>query len=41
MGTHTHTYAILEISKSAFEEIRDKLNEAGYSDQFHQDGDRA
>lgn len=35
--THTHTYAILEISRVAYEEIREKLEKAGYSDQFHDD----
>lgn len=33
----THTYAILEISRSAYEEIRTKLEQAGYQDQFHDD----
>jgi hypothetical protein len=35
----THTYAILELSKDAFDEIRSKLITAGYEDQFNeQDG---
>ena len=36
----TYTYAILEISASAYREIRDKLQAAGYTDQFHKDGSR-
>jgi hypothetical protein len=35
----THTYAILAVSKAAFEEIRDKLLDAGYAGQVHDDGD--
>jgi len=35
MGTHTHTYAILEISMKAYQEIKEKLEAAGYADQFH------
>lgn len=31
----THTYALLYISASAYEEIRAKLTAAGYDDQFH------
>jgi len=31
----TYTYAILEISKAAYDEIKNKLEVAGYSDQFH------
>ena len=31
----THTYAILKISPAAYQEIRSKLEAAGYSDQFH------
>lgn len=31
----THTYAILKLSKTAYEEIREKLVKAGYDDQFH------
>jgi hypothetical protein len=30
----SRTYATLAVSQTAFEEIRDKLKEAGYSDQF-------
>lgn len=33
----TYTYAILEVSAAAYDEIRGKLNKAGYSDQFHKD----
>lgn len=35
---HTHTYAILEISETAFKEIAGKLEEAGYSHAFDGDG---
>lgn len=35
----THTYAILEVSRACFGEIKRKLRQAGYDDQFHdQDG---
>lgn len=33
----THTYAILEISPAAYDEIRSKLGAAGYESQFHED----
>jgi hypothetical protein len=33
----TRTYAVLEISGAAYAEIRDKLQAAGYSDQFCKD----
>lgn len=33
----TYTYAILEISSSAYNEIKEKLEKAGYQDQFHED----
>ena len=33
----TYTYAILEVSAAAYQEIRKKLAEAGYGDQFHKD----
>lgn len=32
--TTTHTYAILHVSAAAFEEIKAKLEAAGYADQF-------
>jgi hypothetical protein len=37
----THTYAILPVSYAAYAEIRRKLTDAGYTDQFHdnRDGD--
>lgn len=38
MRTLTHTYSILPISKQAYDEIKKKLEEAGYQEQFH--GDR-
>jgi len=31
------SYAVVEISPKAFEEIRSKLEEAGYEDQFETD----
>jgi len=34
--THTYTYAILEISKEAYDEIKSALEKAGYEDQFHE-----
>jgi hypothetical protein len=34
----THTYAILKISKEAFEEIAGKLMDADYIHCFHRDG---
>jgi hypothetical protein len=34
----SHTYAILDVSLSSYQEIHDKLEAAGYQDQFH--GDR-
>ncbi len=36
--TAARTYAILEISDEAFVEIRDKLDAAGYQDQFLENG---
>lgn len=33
----TYTYAILEISRAAYEEIRAKLEAAGYQHAFHKD----
>lgn len=36
----TYTYAILELSDAAFQEIKQKLEEAGYQDQFHEDEGR-
>lgn len=37
----THTYAILSVSHAAYTEIKSKLTDAGYTDQFHdnRDGD--
>jgi hypothetical protein len=35
-----HTFPVLEISATAFEEIRSKLATAGYDHAFHHDGDR-
>jgi hypothetical protein len=35
--TSTHTYAILEVSAAAYNEIRSLLAAGGYSDQFHKD----
>ena len=36
----TYTYAILEVSKEAYEEIAAKLNAAGYQHAFHEDAGR-
>lgn len=36
--THTYTYAIMDVSESAYEEIRSKLIKAGYADQIDGDG---
>lgn len=33
----THTYAVLQISDSAFEEISKLLTKAGYTDHLHVD----
>jgi hypothetical protein len=35
----THTYAVLRISKATYDEIKKKLEEAGYDHAFHDDGD--
>lgn len=35
MIRQTHTYAILELSKAAVDEISEKLREAGYDHAFH------
>ncbi len=35
----TYTYAILAVSKAAFEEVRDRLLAAGYDEQVHEDDD--
>lgn len=32
--TTTHTYAILKVSRASFDEIKAKLEAAGYQDQF-------
>lgn len=32
--SHTHTYATLEVSAAAYDEIAAKLKEAGYDDAF-------
>ena len=37
--TSTHTYAVLRVSPEAYQEIRDKLEAAGYEDQFHDKGE--
>lgn len=33
----TYTYAILDVSKAAYTEVRAKLDEAGYQHAFHHD----
>lgn len=35
----TYTYALLEVSNAAYDEIYKLLLEAGYADQFHNKGD--
>lgn len=35
----TYTYALLEVSPAAYEEIKTKLEAAGYADQFHEQDD--
>lgn len=37
MNKVTHTYAVLEISETAYNEIKTKLQEAGYNFAFHGD----
>jgi len=34
----THTYAVLDVTRATYEEIRAKLDAAGYADRFHEDG---
>lgn len=34
----THTYVELPLSPAAFEEIKSKMEAAGYTDQFMEDG---
>jgi hypothetical protein len=33
----THTYAVLEVSSAAYQEIKEKLDKAGYAHAFHRD----
>ncbi len=33
----SHTYAILQVSQATYDEIRTRLEMAGYQDQFHDD----
>jgi hypothetical protein len=35
----THTYAVLEISSAAYEEIKEKLKAAGYQHAFQSSGE--
>ncbi len=35
----THTYAVLEVSQAVYDEIRAKLEAAGYDHAFHEDPD--
>ena len=35
----THTYALLEVSAAAYEEIAKKLREAGYDHAFNAEGE--
>lgn len=39
MSRSTHTYVLLELSESAYEEIRQKLEAAGYQHAFHSNPD--
>jgi hypothetical protein len=34
----THTYAVLKVSQSAYDEIREKLQTAAYDHAFHENG---
>ncbi len=36
----THTYVILDLSPTAYGEIKQKLEAAGYGHAFHKDGGR-
>ena len=36
--THTHTYAVLEVSPLVYAEIKDKLKAAGYDQALHESG---
>lgn len=36
----THTYAVLDVSAAAYDEIRRKLEDANYQHAFHPDGGR-
>jgi hypothetical protein len=36
----THTYAVLQISDSAYAEIKNALIKAGYSDHLHEDNEK-
>lgn len=33
----SYTYAVLKVSPTAYAEIKKRLEEAGYEDQFHDD----
>lgn len=35
----THTYVIMELSKHAYDEIAEKMREAGYDHAFGEDGE--
>jgi hypothetical protein len=37
--TYTHSYALLEVSQEAYDEIAKKLREAGYDHAFMDDGE--
>jgi len=38
---HTHTYAVLSVSKACYDEIHGRLTAAGYTHAFHQTRDGA
>lgn len=40
MSRSTYTFAVLELSPAAYEEIHSKLKAAGYSHQFHVEQER-
>lgn len=38
--THTHTYALMGVSRATYREIAAKMREAGYGHAFHVEGSR-
>lgn len=37
--THTYTYVLMELSDAAYDEIRKKLEDAGYDEHLHDNPD--